>query len=450
MEKFNMNDSYNPFGVSQINKLVQVEDKNGKLYVLTREGTSKEFKDNFTWGSIGLYARTMAAFANARGGYIVFGFEDNPRVAVGLKEAALQSFDNLDQAKLTGGLNEIFSPEIKWEIGLIPLSNITLGAIYTYESDNKPIVARKTYQKENANITEGDIVYRYNSRTERVKFPELKKIIDDAKNREQRAMMHHIEGIIKAGASKAAILDFKASTLQGPTGQKVLIDEELIKQISFIKEGEFDEVKGAPTLKIIGQVQPSKTIAMGSERVVKSVLTTENVINDFLYQRNVNDESMLYIQQAVVGLTSFVPIHYYRSKAGLSDQQLIEFVEKIVTRSQSKKKLLERLQKNDSMQLPPPSCSTQYISTVFRRKYYDSLVIGQLDDIELSDEESVQYFLEAVKSLDDNQVRNIFNPLIDLMKNCYKYYDSNAKTADALRRAVCRVDIAMFGDKLVD
>lgn len=54
----------------------------------------------------------MAAFANARGGYIIFGIIDNPRLALGLNGAARDSFDNLDQARLTAGLNDIFSPEL--------------------------------------------------------------------------------------------------------------------------------------------------------------------------------------------------------------------------------------------------------------------------------------------------------------------------------------------------
>lgn len=39
-------------------------------------------------------------FANARGGYIIFGITDNPRRAVGLSDRAWQSFDNLDQETL--------------------------------------------------------------------------------------------------------------------------------------------------------------------------------------------------------------------------------------------------------------------------------------------------------------------------------------------------------------
>lgn len=108
-----------PFSSSAKADLIRVRENGSDLHVLTRESATKEFKENFTWGSIGLYARTMAGFANARGGYILFGITDNPRRAVGLSEKARSDFDNLDQAKLTEGLNELFSPEIHWELGRV-------------------------------------------------------------------------------------------------------------------------------------------------------------------------------------------------------------------------------------------------------------------------------------------------------------------------------------------
>lgn len=157
-----------PFSIAAKLNLIKLREPVTALHVLTRESSTKEFKENFTWGSIGLYARTMAAFANARGGYIFFGITDNPRIAVGLTDRARSDFDNLDQAKLTEGLNELYSPEIHWELGLVemPMGRI-VGAIYTFESDDKPVVAKKSYQQQNAKLVEGDVLYRYNSRSER-------------------------------------------------------------------------------------------------------------------------------------------------------------------------------------------------------------------------------------------------------------------------------------------
>lgn len=436
-----------PFSETTKSSLIRVRESGSALHVVTRESSTKEFKENFTWGSIGLYARTMAAFANARGGYIFFGVTDNPRLAVGLNDRAASDFDNLDQAKLTEGLNGLFSPEIHWELGLIDLpSGRKVGAIYTFESDDKPVIAKKSYQHQNAKLIEGDVPYRYNSRSERIKFPELKRLLDNAKLREQRAMMNHIEALVRAGASNAAILDFSGNTLQGPAGQKVMIDEDLIDQISFIKEGEFDQVAGAPTLKLVGDLQPATSITIGADRIVRSALSSDDVLSDFIERGNVSNPEQ-YIRQTATGNTGFLPVQFYRALAQMSHEELLEFVTGIATRSPAKKKLLERLSAGDDMLVPPPSSSSQYPSTVERRAYYDQLTDGRVDGIEIASASDAQYFLDAIKSLEDDQINNNADGLLALMKKIFNdHYSSNAKVADALRRAACRVDVALFAE----
>ena len=434
-----------PFGDEALKDLVRFTNHDSGPRVVTHEGVLKEFKESFTWGSIGLYARTMAAFANARGGYLIFGVTDKPRVAIGLSGSSRSSFDELDRAKLTNGLNELFSPEIHWDSVLHHVNDVTLGLIYVFEGDNKPVIARKASQTQNANILEGDILYRYNSRTERAKFPELKRIIDDAKSREQRSMMRHIEELVKAGAANAAVLDFTASTLQGPTGERVLVSQELLEKISFIREGEFKEVEGAPTLRLIGDVVPTNTISLGTERIVMHAITTEDVISDFLDLSSVL-EPREYIRQAAAGSTSFVPIHFYRVAAEMTTAQLIDFVSDVNTRSQAKNKLLGRLRSTDAMRTLTPSLSQQHASTVSRRRYYDSLLAGELPSLPFASEVEAKSFMDAIRALDDSLIVELHDQLLEVLKGCFEsHYESAGSVADSLRRAACRIDAALYG-----
>lgn len=437
--------THDPFSEEALKNLVRTTAHDGGLRVITHEGVLKEFKESFTWGSIGLYARTMAAFANARGGYLIFGVTDKPRVAIGLTESSRESFDALDRAKLTNGLNELFSPEIHWDSALYRVDDVTLGLIYVFEGDNKPVIARRASQAQNARILEGDILYRYNSRTERAKFPELKRIIDDAKSREQRSMMRHIEELVKAGASNAAVLDFSASTLQGPTGERVLVSQELLEKISFIREGEFTEVEGAPTLRLIGDVVPTNTINLGTERIVMHAITTEDVISDFLELTH-GAEPREYIRQAAAGSTSFVPVHFYRVAAAMTTAQLIDFVSDINTRSQAKGKLLERLRSADTMRTPAPSLSQQHPSTVLRRGYYESLMAGDLPALPFASQVEAKSFMDAIRALDDSLIIELHEQLLDVLKGCLEsHYESAGSVADSLRRAACRIDAALYG-----
>lgn len=51
-------------------------------------------------------------------------------------------------------------------------------------------------------------------------------------------------------------------------GGTVVIDESLIPKLKFIREGQFTEKDGAPTLKLIGDVQPIPMAVIKREKVV--------------------------------------------------------------------------------------------------------------------------------------------------------------------------------------
>lgn len=435
-----------PFSEDVSTKLVKTSKQGGDYHVHTRESSTKEFKESFTWGSIGLYARTMAAFANARGGYIIFGITDNPRVLIGLEGKSLKAFEDLDQAKLTQELNEIFSPEMHWVADSVQIdSRRTVGVIYTFESDEKPVIARKPYQQQNAKILEGDILYRYNSRTQRIRFPELRRVLDEARTREQSAMMTHIDALVRAGASNAAVLDFSQNVLQGPSGQKVLMDEKLLAEVSFIREGEFDEVVGAPTLKIVGEVQPVTTIAIGEQRIVRSALSSDDVLHDFIHRHKVGNAEQ-YVRQAATGTTGFLPVQYYRVLANMSHEDLLSYVDAVTTRAPAKRKLQSRLETGDDMRMPLPASSSSHPSTIERRASYDALTSPGFMGSRLTSAREALRTLEAIKWLDDDQIREVSEESFPLMAQAFEdFYSSDAKVADALRRAACRVDSSLYG-----
>lgn len=77
--------------------------------IKARESQTLEFKETFAMGSFPQYAKTMASFANNRGGFILFGIKDTPRVMVGINKA----FIELKQEKFTDALNALFAPAVQ-------------------------------------------------------------------------------------------------------------------------------------------------------------------------------------------------------------------------------------------------------------------------------------------------------------------------------------------------
>jgi predicted HTH transcriptional regulator len=139
------------------------------LRVSNRETAHREFKLAYTKADLSRYARTMAAFANAQGGIIIFGVRDKPRELVGCGTAA----DLPDVAEIATQLQNWFDPPPRFEI----LEDIILGkrllALSVDECPSKPVICKKTYTAKKvkqhpsqadeleAALSEGDIYYRY-------------------------------------------------------------------------------------------------------------------------------------------------------------------------------------------------------------------------------------------------------------------------------------------------
>lgn len=234
--------------------------------MISRESGWLEFKEAFNWNSKDKYAKSMVAFANNKGGYIVFGIKDKPRDLVGLKS---NNFDDVDESKITNYLNGVFAPEIIFEKFILTVKNKTIGILYTYQAKTKPLVCIKN----DGDLKEADIYYRYNARSEKIKYPELKAMFDFVKKEESKIWMEHFEKISKIGPTNAAIMDTFAGEISGKSGT-LIIDKKLIPKLKFINQGKFQE-KGNPVLRLIGDVKPVSIIS-GKNKDVLSVQLTED------------------------------------------------------------------------------------------------------------------------------------------------------------------------------
>ncbi|EKE22148.1 MAG: hypothetical protein ACD_7C00039G0010 [uncultured bacterium] len=220
--------------------------------IISRESGWLEFKESFNWNSRDKYAKSMAAFANNKGGFIVFGVKDKPRDFVGLQSC---NFETIDESKITEYLNSVFSPEILFEKFLITVQSKNVGILYVHQSNVKPIVCLKY----DGDLKEAEIYYRYNARSEKMKYPEIKILLDIIKEDERKNWMEHFEKISKIGPANVAIMDIVGGEVSG-RGGTLMIDRKLVPKLKFISEGRFKE-GGKPVLKLIGDVKPVSAIA---------------------------------------------------------------------------------------------------------------------------------------------------------------------------------------------
>lgn len=231
---------------------------NSAGHVTSRERNDLEYKKSFGQKSWAKYAKTMAAFANNRGGYILFGIKDNPRQIVGVNSA----FKGFAQEQFTEYLNSLFAPEIRWDSGIVDIGDKSVGFIYTEEAESKPIIAQKAESSEK--ITSGDVYYRYRARSEKMKCAEMHRVITDRVAKERENLLKLFEVIRKSETANLGIINYDKGSFSTPSGVDVAVDRRLILQVlrkaKYIKEGSFNETDGQPVLKVTGDIDLAEEI----------------------------------------------------------------------------------------------------------------------------------------------------------------------------------------------
>ena len=237
--------------------------KDGSLY--HRESQTLEFKESFNFAGLSEYFRDFAAFANNKGGWLIFGVKDRPkRELIGLNDKSSEQFDKIDPEKISGFLLDLFSGNIVWKHDVVEIQGMNFGFFFIEEAKIKPIICKK----DEGEIRNGEIYFRYGGRTQKIQYAELEDIINHRIERQNSQWMDLISKIGKSGPQNAAILDLDKGAISKNNSQILVVDDKLIKGINWIKEGSFNEKEGAPTLKLVGEVQPIDTVeVIKKERV---------------------------------------------------------------------------------------------------------------------------------------------------------------------------------------
>lgn len=236
----------------------------------SRESNTVEFKEAFNKNSTAKYGKTMAAYSNNRGGYIIFGVKDKPRKIIGLKN---DNFENMSQEQFSEAINSLFAPAMDWSCGTFtidlpslnpsnPPRTLKIGWIYTEEAEYKPIIAQKANDGEK--INSGDVFYRYRARSEKIKFAEMSRIIEERTAKEREGLLKLFEVIRKSETANLGIVNYSNGKITTPYGVDVAFDRKLVTQVlkkaKFIKEGSFNETDGIPVIKVTGNIDLAEEV----------------------------------------------------------------------------------------------------------------------------------------------------------------------------------------------
>ena len=243
-------------------------------YVKSRESTKLDFKESFNWQNNAEYIKTMTAFANNQGGFLVFGVKDSPREVVGLRG---QAFENLTSEKISEFVKSTLSHNLSYEFETLEVDNKKIGWIYTRQSQIKPVICTRTIGS-GSDLKDGAIYFRNGARSDLIRSTDLQKIISDQRDAEARRWMNLVKQAGAIGVENAAILSLTDGIVSAPGG-KVVIDESIMKDLRYNKEGEFNDKSAATTQKIIGEVEASsaRVIERNIDPEIKYQLTTKQL-----------------------------------------------------------------------------------------------------------------------------------------------------------------------------
>jgi hypothetical protein len=428
-----------PFTQEHLNRIFTISAKHSDR-LTSRESNWLEFKESFNFGSLGKYIRTAAGFANAGGGYIVYGIGRHPHTLLGLRGDA---FDRLDPEKLSRYLCDHFDPEIHWEQQVYELRGRSFGLLYFRESQNKPVMC-KMGTEDGKSLKEGEIYYRYRGRTQTIRYQELKELIEERRSHEQLLWLKHLKEIARIGISDVGLFDLRSGMVSG-SGGSFLIDESLLPQLSFIRDGEFNEVKGRPAIKIIGTARPIGNLQIGGGGGRPHILRqkgirTSDIILAFLKSETLDDPKG-YLSQITYETSAYLPFHFLirQGKFNLVDAK--KLVEAERSTAPTKARLLKRLESDSTLRVQMPSTVTK--AGMRKLKVRGDLLIG-LAPVEAEGEE-LNDLLDSIRTLTHGEVKESYLKSILLQIFNRKFAQGDTALNDRIRKTVCYLDLVLNG-----
>ena len=262
--------------------------------------------------------RTIAGMANNRGGLILLGVENKSGLVVGLPD---MKFADLDLVKISSAVRAHLHPTPIFRKGVVDVAGLQVGFVFVEPSPDKPVAVYRPGDR----MEDGDVFFRYPAETCRIKFGDLRTLLDERDARRVGELARLVGRVAEIGLDNSVILNTAAGTAEIADRPPLFVDPSLLEQIKFIKEGEFDERTGAPTLKVIG------TAASSARGLGRRVITDEDVVRNFLEQETVF-EPLEYIRYSVGGTARhWLPLFYFAARAGLDRPGLALFVDGLST-----------------------------------------------------------------------------------------------------------------------
>ncbi|MEL7404986.1 MAG: ATP-binding protein [Pseudomonadota bacterium] len=254
------------------------KDGNGKWKVNSRERTDLEFKEKLDQNSIRKCLKTIAAFANGKGGKIVFGVSNSPRYAIGVN-------NTLDEAEIQDLVLSSLYPVPEIEISDHPLDDFLIVQIEVAAHPKRPVIAIKdvqTKQQNNSTVLSQGVVYaRRSGKTKPISGEEFGSILESRDNEIRNSIFSFLSRANEIGYENVAVADFRK---YGNNKENVTLwlpataakDLNVIERAKLVQDNGADayQIRGFVDLTLPSDKDPRKPLLpKKTARVLKEPIT---------------------------------------------------------------------------------------------------------------------------------------------------------------------------------
>lgn len=407
------------------------EDADGVWRLREGETDKCECKANFGFKHQDKWLRPIAALANNAGGFLFFGVfdkdtkgpkgEDWSHAVGGL---ASTEFVDADPADFATRVKAMFDPTPVFRMSSAKIGGKTIGVIYVYQHASRPVIA----VKQEGSIKEGDIFYRYPGQSSRIKYSDLRSILDTRDAEARAQILPMVEKLLQLGPKRSMVADLESGMLTDG-GRTLQIDKQLLEKLSFVKEGEFSEVEGAPTLRLVGDVTAIE--ANGQSTIQLGMLTRSHILEAFLDQTKPNDPTN-YIRFALeVGQNERLPLHYFARLAGMSREDLVAFINSTSATPTKKKRYIDWTK--------PDAAYHKAVGTP--KAYLSNILEGTPPAV--TNSTMAGHIGQAFQAMPSDASIDL-PAFLKLLRECLAVGEGTSAIS-FLRRGICRIDELSFG-----
>ncbi len=406
------------------------QDAAGEWRFVLGEGDEYECKTSFGLRFADPWLRAVAALANNRGGYILFGVDEVR--AEGMDAHRVRGLTNSaefegDPARISQLVRQCFEPTPRFQTRVLTLGHLKIGVMFVYQHSSRPVIATKNHGKK---IKEGDVFFRYSGESARVKYGDLRMMLDERDAEARKDVLPLVQRILELGPERALLADLKTGKIENGKAP-FMIDGGLLEKIKLIKEGEFVEVAGAPALRLVGDVEIAGNRSGGVKR---SALTANDLIADFLDQTPKADAAE-YIRAAVEGAQPiWLPIFYFARRGELDREALVALIEGSVSGTRRKLSFLTRARGEASAHQIPSAKPKEIVADFLQGKVPSDV-----------NSENVGIIGQALSGLPQRPPISL-TLLLGFLGDLYSVAIRSERggVLSVVRRAICRIDELYF------